>query len=65
MAHQTVCAAWFTEEVKEIYDGYLVPVNPKRGISCCPEKGTAICILSTDLLRQLHRGSMQRILKQK
>lgn len=49
MTHQTVCAAWFTEEVKEIYDGYLVPVNPKREISCYPEIGTAICVLSTDL----------------
>lgn len=65
MTHQTVCAACFTEEVKEMYDGYLVPVNPKRGISCYPEIGTAICVLSTDLPRQLHRDSMQRILKQK
>lgn len=65
MTHQTVCAAWFTEEVKELYDRYLVPVNPKRGILCYQEIGTAICVLSTDLPRQLHRGSMQRILKQK
>lgn len=65
ITHHTVCAPWFTEEVKEIYNGYLVPANPKKGISCRPEIGTAICVLSTDLPRQLHRGFMQRILKQK
>lgn len=65
MTHQTVCATWLTEKVKEINDGYLVPVNPKMEISCYPEICTAICVLSTDLPRQLHRGSMQRIVKQK
>lgn len=65
MTHQTVRAAWLTGKVKGIYDGYLVPVNPKMGISCYPEICTTICVLSTDLPRQLHRGSMQRILKQK
>lgn len=65
MTHQTVRAAWFTEKMKEIYDRYLVPVNPKRGISWYPEICTVICVLSTDLPRQLHGGSMQRILKQK
>lgn len=65
MTHQTVRAAWLTEKVKEIYDGYLVPVNPKTGISCYPEICTTICVLSIDLPRQLHRGFMPRILKQK
>lgn len=31
MMCQTVRAAWFTKRVKEIYNGYLIPVNPKMG----------------------------------
>lgn len=28
---QTVCAAWFRKKLEVIYNGYLIPVNPKMG----------------------------------